>query len=240
MIAPDRVLTASAFEDVSWHDVHVWGMAVRVGEMRDGDFTSDLVLDVDFIVEWMCDTDRRVRFRVAPAELVFHSVSDVHVALDWRGPSRGPNVVVPASPAQIDHIARAPLDGSPSRWAWSVVMSDPDGGRIASAREASRRPCAPSPSKPTSSDFLTGFARICCGRGRRRAEQVGAGARDRRTPRVCRDRDRSRPPRSLSSRSTPLRRRPRRARIVASMRHPVGSPAAPRMDRGGVCRDRGR
>lgn len=46
--------TEADFERLSWHDCHIWGLDFRVGQPDEGDWTSDLVLDIDFIAEWLC------------------------------------------------------------------------------------------------------------------------------------------------------------------------------------------
>ena len=40
--------------------------STRAGDPDDGDWTSDLVRDIDFIVEWICGTGGGGQFRVAP------------------------------------------------------------------------------------------------------------------------------------------------------------------------------
>ena len=77
------VWTETDFDRMSWHDCHVWGLEFRTGNPDDDDWTSDVVLGIDYIVEWLCGVDRSARFRVAPARLVFHGVTDLSVAVDW-------------------------------------------------------------------------------------------------------------------------------------------------------------
>ncbi len=71
------------FERLSWHDCHVWGLEFLVGDPDEGDWTGDLVLDIDYITEWMCGVDRAAQFRVAPAKLTFHGVTDPKLSIDW-------------------------------------------------------------------------------------------------------------------------------------------------------------
>ena len=71
------------FSDMSWHDCTIRGLELRVGDADEQDWTSDLVLDIDYIVEWICATDGGVQFRMAPATLVFHNATDLRVHLDW-------------------------------------------------------------------------------------------------------------------------------------------------------------
>ncbi len=71
------------FDGLSWHDDTLYGLRFDVGDSFKGDWHADLVLDIDHIVEWVCATDGGVQFRVAPADLVFHGVTDLKIAVDW-------------------------------------------------------------------------------------------------------------------------------------------------------------
>jgi hypothetical protein len=77
------IYTEADFGRLSWHDCHIWGIELRADDPDDGDWTSDLVLDIDFIVEWICGTGGGGQFRVAPATLVFHGVTDPKIDIDW-------------------------------------------------------------------------------------------------------------------------------------------------------------
>jgi hypothetical protein len=93
------------FDRLSLHDCALWGVSWRVGDPGEGDWTSDLVLDLDYIAEWLCGVDDRAQFKVAPAQLVFHGVTDPQLALDWgqRGFQVAPYEVT------IDRIERTPV-----------------------------------------------------------------------------------------------------------------------------------
>ena len=43
--------TEADFDRLSWHDCHIWALELRAGEPDDEDWTSDLALDIDFIVK---------------------------------------------------------------------------------------------------------------------------------------------------------------------------------------------
>ena len=77
--------TEMDFERLSWHDCHVWRLELCAADPEEGDWISDLVLDLDYIVEWLCGMGGRGQFRVAPATLVFHGVTDLRIAIDWGG-----------------------------------------------------------------------------------------------------------------------------------------------------------
>ena len=75
--------TEAVFERLSWHDCHTHAREFRVGDVDADDWTRNLVLDIDFIVEWLCGVDSRAQFRVAPATLTFHGVTDLKINIDW-------------------------------------------------------------------------------------------------------------------------------------------------------------
>jgi hypothetical protein len=57
------------FETMGWHDAIIYAMAL----LPSGEFLSRLVLDLDYIVEWVDPPrgERTFRFWIAPATLVF-------------------------------------------------------------------------------------------------------------------------------------------------------------------------
>ncbi len=75
--------TEADFDGLSWHDCHIHALAFRVGDVDADDCTSDFVLDIDFIVERLCGVDSGTQFRVAPATLAFHGVTDLKITIDW-------------------------------------------------------------------------------------------------------------------------------------------------------------
>lgn len=98
------IQTQENFDQMSWHDCHIWAMEFRVGEAGEGDWTSELGLDIDFIVEWICGTDGVTGFRIAPANLVFHGVTDLKISIDC---DRGLQAAL--HPLSINHIEREPV-----------------------------------------------------------------------------------------------------------------------------------
>src|SRR6184192_625452 len=75
--------TEADFETLSWHDCNIWGMEFQTGDADEGEWTSDVIFNIDYIAEWICGVDRSMHFRVAPARLTFHGVTDPRVAIDW-------------------------------------------------------------------------------------------------------------------------------------------------------------
>jgi hypothetical protein len=129
-----KQLTHDDFDALSWHDCHVWGLEIRAGDPDEQDWTSDLVLDIDFIVEWVCAIGGGgdARFRVAPARLVFHGVTDPSVSIRW---SEG-DLQAAIHPLSIDHIERKLVTDQRvyldrPYYSWRVILNWPRGGEIA-------------------------------------------------------------------------------------------------------------
>jgi len=101
------------FDSMSWHDVHVHALRIEEGEHG----TAELLLDIDYILEWRGAVPSIV-FRVAPATLRFHGISNLVVSLDYASPSAG------MCPFSINGITREPYtypNGHASfRWHLSV------------------------------------------------------------------------------------------------------------------------
>ena len=137
-----------------FHDNQIHGIAFRTADPDEGDWTSELVLDIDHIVEWI-KVDAGVRFRVQPADLIFHDVTDlrlrldgvmdgfsVAIALPWilqidREPAPSPSLGEAPGAAKGQGPAALPLRpelGAPGsgvgRYRWSVVLSSTPSGEI--------------------------------------------------------------------------------------------------------------
>ena len=123
--------TEADFERLSWHDCHIWAIEVRPGDPDEGHWTSDLALDIDFIAEWICGVGGGGQFRVAPATLVFHGVTDPKIDINW-GRSGFQVALHPASIATIEREAvreqKVYLDRPYYRW--RIGLSWPDASEI--------------------------------------------------------------------------------------------------------------
>ena len=124
--------TEHEFDRLSWHDCHIWGIELRLGEPDEDDWTSDLALDIDFIVEWLCGVDGGYQFRVAPAWLVFHGVTDLKININW-GDS---GFQVAPYAASIDRIEREPVRDQKvyldqPYYGWRVKLNAPASGEVA-------------------------------------------------------------------------------------------------------------
>jgi len=125
-------VSESDFERLSFHDCHLWGLELRAGDPESGDWTSDLALDLDYIAEWLCGADGGAMFRVAPATLVFHGVTDLRIAVDCG--DGGYQAAL--HPIAIDRIEREPVKEQKVYldrvyYRWRIVTNWPQDGAIA-------------------------------------------------------------------------------------------------------------
>jgi hypothetical protein len=122
--------TDAEFEHLSWHDCHIWGLEFRAGEPDEKDWTSGLVIRLDFIVEWLCGIAGGADFRVAPAELIFHGVTDPWISIAW-----GSGFQAALHPGSIDRIEREPIQNQKvfldrPYYRWRIALNWPAGGEI--------------------------------------------------------------------------------------------------------------
>uniref|UniRef100_UPI002FCDCCE6 hypothetical protein n=1 Tax=Massilia sp. S19_KUP03_FR1 TaxID=3025503 RepID=UPI002FCDCCE6 len=70
------------FDGFSWHDNAIHGF--RIAEGPDG-CGGQLTLDIDFIVQWLPPSadESAFAFVLAPADLVFHEVTDLVFSIDY-------------------------------------------------------------------------------------------------------------------------------------------------------------
>jgi hypothetical protein len=100
-----REFTQDDFEELSWHDNEIHGLALRVGDPEKNDWRSDLVLDIDYIAEWVRDGEG-MKFLMAPATLTFHGVTDLSVDLRNGFEGQQISLVLPS----IAAIERVPIE----------------------------------------------------------------------------------------------------------------------------------
>ena len=124
--------TEADFTEMSWHDNPVYGLRLVAPDPDRNDWRSEMMLDIDYIVEWICGTDGGVRFRVAPATLTFHDVTDLKLAADYGEYDHAATV----NPMTIDGIMRTGIADPHSAverpyWRWRVALNLPSDGEIA-------------------------------------------------------------------------------------------------------------
>jgi hypothetical protein len=123
--------TQADFDRLSWHDCHIWGFELRAGDADEGDWTSDLVLDIDFIVEWLCGVAGGAQFRVAPATLVFHGVTDPRIDIDWGDTGfRTALHVLSIDRIERELIREQKVHLDRPYYGWRILLNWPRSGRI--------------------------------------------------------------------------------------------------------------
>jgi hypothetical protein len=117
--------------DGSMHDDTIYGLRLDTADPERGLWRADLVLDIDHIVEWVCRPDRP-HFRVAPATLTFHDVTDLVLAIDWGNSG---HQVAPQT-MTVDHLEREVVEHQKicldrPYYRWTIALNGPKGGKIA-------------------------------------------------------------------------------------------------------------
>lgn len=126
-----RHRTQEHFDQISWHDNTLYALRFEVGDPTRNEWHSDLVLDLDHIVEWVRDDAGCVRFRVVPACLRFHHVTDLRIAIDFGDSGCRTAINEPS----IDAITRRrisdqKIDLGRPYYRWRIALSLPRGGEI--------------------------------------------------------------------------------------------------------------
>jgi hypothetical protein len=108
--------TDEDFDEMSWHDNHVHSFHVIEGELG-----GTLVLDLDYIVEWLKHGDR-YQFRIIPSTLSFFDVAGLQIQLDYHRSDAA------LGPFSMDRIIRT-TEKRERRAAtlWRVLFNWPDG-----------------------------------------------------------------------------------------------------------------
>lgn len=128
----EATATNTDFDNVTWHDNALYGIRLDIGDPDRGDWHADLVLDIDHIVEWVCDVERGgAQFRIAPATLTFHDATDLRLNIDW-GDS---DWRVAVHPMSIDRIVRELVQNQQicldrPYYRWQIELNWPKGGAI--------------------------------------------------------------------------------------------------------------
>ena len=116
----------------SWHDNLVYGLFLQTADPARGKWRSNLLLDIDHILEWVCGADRSVKFLVAPTTLTFHDVTDLRIDVDF-GASGFHRTINELSIADIEKEA-VKVEGARGPrpyFRWRILLNLPQGGEIA-------------------------------------------------------------------------------------------------------------
>lgn len=117
------MINTEDFEQVSWHDNAIHGLRILEGT---DDCCGDLVLDIDFIVEWLPPHQNVFSFRVTPSDLTFHEVTDLVITIDYAKASAA---VQPMTIREIRREAVVYPNGYRS-WSWEIDLNWPPNGVI--------------------------------------------------------------------------------------------------------------
>lgn len=113
-------MVTEQFEDLNWHDNAIHGF--RIAEGEDG-CSGQLTLDIDHILEWLPPTDKEGKFSfvVAPANLVFHEVTDLVISIDYASCSAS------LQPMTINEIRREAIiyPNGYSSFSWKIEINWP-------------------------------------------------------------------------------------------------------------------
>jgi len=116
--APDDV--------TSWHDHPIYDLHLRCADPECDIWRSELVFDVDHILEWRPQPGKSVLFLMVPTVLVFHDVSDLAVAIDF-GFAAGRRLNL--NELSVRAITREPVLGEgPAYYYWHIALNHPAGG----------------------------------------------------------------------------------------------------------------
>ena len=78
------IWTDKDFETMGWHDNSIHA----IGLLKESLDEPELVLDIDYITEWLDATPPSpyMEFYIAPSTLVFHTVFDLKINMSWYYP----------------------------------------------------------------------------------------------------------------------------------------------------------
>jgi len=123
--------TEADFEQMSWHDCRLWKIEFEIGDFDEDDWTADLSIGLDYILGGVCGIDVEYAVTVAPAALVFHSVTDPKIAIDWGNS----NHQVTIHDVIMGEIRRSPVEKQyvhldKPYYHWTIEIVWPEGGTI--------------------------------------------------------------------------------------------------------------
>lgn len=119
------------YDAFRWHDNLIYALHLDTADPARGVWRSDLVLDIDYIAEWICGTDGNAQFRVAPATLVFHDVTDLRIAVNLGnvGRRRALNELSVGAITRVPTPAQGAVGPFPY-FLWRIELNSPPGGEI--------------------------------------------------------------------------------------------------------------
>jgi hypothetical protein len=115
--------------DWSWHDNMIFGLHLRSPDPERRWWHSELILDIDHIVEWVQRERGRCMWRIAPATLVFDWVSDLRINVDFTADALS-NAITEWSIDQVERVL-IPSEKPEANYRWRILLNAPQGGEIA-------------------------------------------------------------------------------------------------------------
>lgn len=112
------VWTQHQFDEMSWHDNHVHAIRIEEGEQGAG----KLILDLDYILEWLNDAGGNYRFSILPVTLTFREVTNLRMSVDYATPTAA---LGPFSIHAIEH--RTEQRERYAAQLWKIVINWPSG-----------------------------------------------------------------------------------------------------------------
>lgn len=114
-------------DDPSFHDDSIYGLRLVSAEPERDDWRSELVLDIDHILEWQKQDDGRFRFVVVQADLCFENVSDLKVSFACPGFSLNPLPILAIE--RSDKLSKNP-NSALEDYEWTIRLADRADGRL--------------------------------------------------------------------------------------------------------------
>lgn len=114
--------TEADFERMSWHGCRIWKIEIAAGQ---NDEQAELVFGLDLVVDALCGFNREAQFKLAPAALTFHAVTDLKIGVDCG--DSGHRLLL--QPLSIAEITRGPTK-DPSYHSWRIRLGWPRDGEL--------------------------------------------------------------------------------------------------------------
>jgi hypothetical protein len=112
------VLKTSDFENMHWHD-----NAIHAIRLLENYSCGDLVLDIDYIAEWLAPLNNVYSFKVASADLMFHNVSNLIISVNYATP----NAAVQPMIIREIHREAVTFPNGYFTFAWNIELNWPSG-----------------------------------------------------------------------------------------------------------------
>lgn len=115
------------FIEHSFHDDPIYGFDLISPEPDLDDWRSELVLDIDHIVDWLKSESGSFRFLLSPAKLRFENVSDL--AVRFACPNHS---IIPVPIDQITRSDAPVVEREPEyrEYQWTIALNDMADGCI--------------------------------------------------------------------------------------------------------------